>query len=150
MTREHFGPQSDLPARTLAAVRKSARQQRVSETDLRRRDQPQYSGARASDRDPALIGSSIDELVEIRGWHLESAAGNVHAKWPQIVGNDIADHVQPQKYDGDSSTLHVVADSATWATQIRLLTPHILRRIDAEIGPGVVKQLTVSAGRKSG
>lgn len=150
MTSEYSGSKSDLPARALAAVRKSTRQRRVSEIALRRGHEPQFSGAGASDRDPAPIGSSIDELVETRGWHLDSAVGRVKAKWTHIVGNDIASHVQPNTYDGDSLTLHVVADSATWATQIRLLAPHILGRIDAEIGPGVVKQLTVSAGRRSG
>ena len=44
-------------------------------------------------------------------------------RWPQIVGPEVAQHCEPQKYDEDERVLTVQCDSTAWATQLRLLAP---------------------------
>ena len=40
-------------------------------------------------------------------------------RWDQLVGADVAAHTRPERFsDGE---LVVIADSAAWATQVRLL-----------------------------
>jgi predicted nucleic acid-binding Zn ribbon protein len=141
--------QSDLPARTLADVRKHSRRTK-SQSKSTQPSGPQYSGSGASDRDPMLADRSLDELVKERGWERRSAVGSVIGRWPELVGANIAAHAVPEHFEESSATLHVSADSGTWATQLRLLTPAILARLDAEVGAGVVKSILVTTkGRAS-
>ncbi len=60
----------------------------------------------------------------------------------------MAAHCAPERFaDG---VLVVRADSTTWATQVRLLAPVLQRRLDEEVGAGVVERLEVlGPGRPS-
>ena len=63
-------------------------------------------------------------------------------RWTAVVGEDIAAHASPTALrDG---TLHVVAESTAWATQLRLLQTQLLAKIAAAVGDGVVKQLRIT------
>ena len=45
----------------------------------------------------------------------------VFARWPELVGEEVADHCTPESFaDGK---LVVRTDSTAWATQLRLLAP---------------------------
>jgi predicted nucleic acid-binding Zn ribbon protein len=65
----------------------------------------------------------------------------VIARWEQIVGADLAAHVTTEQYaDGE---LTVRADSTAWATQVKLLAPNLVRRLNEEIGHGSVTRVIV-------
>ena len=99
------------------------------------------SGPGKDGRDPALVGEELDRLLADRGWVADVTVGSVVGRWEQIVGPDIAAHVQPSSFEG--SVLTVAAESTAWATQMRLLTSMVLGRIEAEVGAGVVTELVV-------
>lgn len=92
-------------------------------------------------RDPRLLDAEMDRLVRSRGWGADVQVGAVIGRWATIVGGDVAAHVQPLGFDG--TVLTVQADSTAWATQMRLLTHSVLTRIEAEVGAGVVTEITV-------
>jgi predicted nucleic acid-binding Zn ribbon protein len=99
------------------------------------------SGSARDGRDPSLLGDQLDRLLVDRGWKVDVAVGSVMGRWAEIVGPDIAGHVEPLTFvDG---VLTVRADSTAWATQMRLLSSSLLARIDEEIGAGAVKELRV-------
>jgi len=53
----------------------------------------------------------------------------------------VAAHTRPERFsDGE---LVVIADSAAWATQVRLLTSALLRRLNIELGHGTVTSVVV-------
>lgn len=56
--------------------------------------------------------------------------GGVFGKWDAAVGDQIAAHVRPIKLD--HATLLVEADTATWATQVKLLSDTIIERLREE------------------
>jgi predicted nucleic acid-binding Zn ribbon protein len=142
------------PARALLArVRAdaAARGRRVRERTALRRgdvDGQRRSGSTPDERDPQLLGQSVDRLVEERGWQGRAAVGGVVARWPVVVGPEVADHCAPERFvDG---VLTVRADSTAWATQVRLLAPTLLARLNAECGDGTVLQVRVyGPGRPS-
>lgn len=102
---------------------------------------PVLSGSARDGRDPALLGDQLDRLLLDRGWKVDVAVGSVMGRWPEIVGPDIAGHVEPLTFvDG---ILTVRADSTAWATQMKLLASSLLARIDEEIGAGAVSELKV-------
>ncbi|WP_240677022.1 DUF721 domain-containing protein [Actinacidiphila soli] len=101
------------------------------------------SGARADGRDPLPLGAAINRLITERGWEAPAAVGGVMGRWPQLVGDDIALHCEPQKYDEEARVLTVQCDSTAWATQLRLLAPTLVARLNADLGHGTVKVIKV-------
>lgn len=99
------------------------------------------SGSDRDGRDPALLGDQLERLLVDRGWKVDIAVGSVMGRWEQIVGPDIAAHVEPQSFT--ETVLTVRADSTSWATQMRLLASAVLARVEQEIGPGTVSELKV-------
>ncbi|MFE9608198.1 DUF721 domain-containing protein [Streptomyces sp. NPDC006012] len=101
------------------------------------------SGARADGRDPMALGAAINRLITERGWEAPAAVGGVMGRWPQIVGDDLAKHCVPQRYDEEERALSVQCDSTAWATQLRLLAPALVARLNEDLGHGTVKLIKV-------
>jgi predicted nucleic acid-binding Zn ribbon protein len=67
--------------------------------------------------------------------------GSVFGRWEEIVGRDLAAHTRPDHFaDGE---LAVTADSTAWATQVRLLAPALVARLNTELGDGTVRRVKV-------
>jgi len=142
----------DLAAQALAAARADALARTgrppgaAGENFVQRKSQgnsPEAGqrGRRERRDDPAPLGAAIDGLVTETGWSLAVAAGSVFGRWAQIVGPDLAAHTAPDGLaDGE---LVVTADSTAWATQLRLLAADLVRRLNAELGDGTVRRVTV-------
>lgn len=101
------------------------------------------SGARADGRDPMALGAAINRLITERGWEAPAAVGGVMGRWPQIVGEDVAKHCVPEKYDEDERVLVVRCDSTAWATNLRLLAPTLVARLNEDLGHGAVRMIKV-------
>jgi predicted nucleic acid-binding Zn ribbon protein len=100
-----------------------------------------WSGAAADERDPQPLENAVERLVDEHGWGEDIAVHAVIARWEQIVGADLAAHVTTEQYaDGE---LTVRADSTAWATQVKLLAPNLVRRLNEEIGHGSVTRVIV-------
>jgi len=102
------------------------------------------SGARADRRDPMAFGAAINRLITERGWETPAAMGGVMGRWPQIVGEDVANHCVPEKYDEEERILVVRCDSTAWATNLRLLAPTLVARLNEDLGHGAVKLIKVN------
>ena len=97
--------------------------------------------ARARREDPQPLSTALDGLLADQGWQTQAAVGSVFGRWDQLVGPDVAAHTRPERFsDGE---LVVIADSAAWATQVRLLTSAVLRRLNIELGHGTVTRVVV-------
>ena len=102
---------------------------------------PARGRARARRDDPQQLGAAIEGLVDSAGWREPAAVGSLFGRWAEIVGGDLAAHTRPDSLaDGE---LTVSADSTAWATQLRLLAGQLVRRLNAELGDGVVRQVRV-------
>ncbi len=99
------------------------------------------SGSGADERDPQLIGPTLDRLVSDRGWELDLKVQAVFGRWAELVGTEVAAHTTPEAFaDGK---LVVRTDSTAWATQLRLLAPTVVRRLNEELGHGTVTLIEV-------
>jgi hypothetical protein len=91
--------------------------------------------------DPQRLGQAIGGLLDEHGWQQRAAIGSVFGRWGEIVGPELAAHTKPDAFtDGE---LAVTADSTAWATQVRLLAPQLVRRLNAELGDGTVRRVRV-------
>lgn len=138
-------PGPDLARAALAAARAEARARGVDTRRARRtslrRSSTARSGSSPDDRDPQLLGSVVDRMVAERGWEQPVAVGGAIGRWAEIVGEDTAAHVRPEGFD--DGELVVACDSTAWATQLRLLAPTLVRRLNEELGDGTVRRVRV-------
>jgi predicted nucleic acid-binding Zn ribbon protein len=93
-------------------------------------------------RDPQLLGSALNALIADQGWSTQTATADVLSRWAEIVGADLAEHVTPQGFNEGELTL--IADSTTWATQVRLLLPQVHQTLDKALGTGVITKITIN------
>lgn len=146
----------DVARQALAAARAEARRRGLApgrvpaadprrEADSPRRRRPlasdERSGAHPDERDPQLLGPTLDRLVAERGWETDAAVGGVMGRWEAIVGPEVSAHATPVAFDDGELVLQ--ADSTAWATQIRLLAPSLLARMADELGAGTVTAVSV-------
>ncbi|WP_193241614.1 DUF721 domain-containing protein [Streptomyces phaeolivaceus] len=140
---EHSGV--DLARVALRAAKEAARArgEATQQKKQARRGGGLRSGARADGRDPMPLGPAINRLITERGWETPAAVGGVMGRWPQIVGDDLARRCVPERYDEDERVLHVRCDSTAWATNVRLLAPQLVARLNEDLGHGTVRLLKV-------
>ncbi|MFI1505056.1 DUF721 domain-containing protein [Streptomyces sp. NPDC020597] len=135
----------DLARVALRAAREQARARgdAAQQKKQARRGAGLRSGARADGRDPMALGAAINRLLNERGWEAPAAVGGVMGRWPQIVGEDVAKHCVPERYDDEERTLIVRCDSTAWATNLRLLAPTLVARLNEDLGHGAVRLIKV-------
>lgn len=121
------------PARTDAARRwRTAREARSS-------------GAHPDDRDPQTMDTTLGRFVSEQGWETELRVHGVFSRWESIVGHDVGQHVTPESFaDG---RLVVRTDSTAWATQMKMLAPDVVRRLNEVLGDGTVEVIAVEGPR---
>lgn len=92
--------------------------------------------------DPQPLAAVLPSMLQRYGWEENVQVGAVVGRWAEIVGQDIADHCQIESFE--DGVLCIRASSTPWATQLRLLQPVLLRRLDEEVGAGVVKKVCIA------
>ncbi len=128
-------------ARSLAGSKRPARRTPRRPGTRPRRSDPKASGAFPDDRDPQLLDSTIGRLIAEQGWGTDVRVHGVFSRWDHLVGREVAQHCRPESYaDGK---LVVRTDSTAWATQMRLLAPTVVRRLNQELGDGTVTVIDV-------
>lgn len=110
-------------------------------SSFRRRTFTKSSGARPDDRDPQLLEQAMGRLIANHGWEVDLRVQGVFGRWAELVGSEVADHCTPESFD--DGRLVVRTDSTAWATQLKLLAPSIVRRLNEDLGHGTVTVIEV-------
>jgi len=116
----------DLARSLLAAARRRANKfnrEREREKGKNGRNSRVESDHSSEYQGPQLLNQSLEELIAQRGWREKMKDSDLFIKWSDVVGAEIADHVQPISFSQGVLTLS--ADSTAWATQIRLIHEQI-------------------------
>jgi predicted nucleic acid-binding Zn ribbon protein len=146
------GPQEPRPdglELARAMTRASAKTTPAKRAQRRARAQPpsrsRVSGAHPDERDPQPIDTTLGRLVEDHGWELDLRVHAVFGRWVELVGEEVGAHSTPESFaDGK---LVVRTDSTAWATQLTLLAPTVVRRLNEELGNGAVTVIDVQGPR---
>ncbi|HEY9079568.1 DUF721 domain-containing protein [Magnetovibrio sp.] len=99
----------------------------------------------------APVALSVDRLTKrLLGKH-GFTHGAIVTKWPEIVGDTMARHTQPEKIvfsrDGATGgTLHLKTDSGAFATQLQHQEPQIIERINTFFGYRAVVRIKLIQG----
>jgi len=128
-------------ALTRASARSTPLRRARKKTEGRRPRPGRASGAHPDERDPQPLDTTVGRIVEDHGWDLNLRVQGVFARWAEIVGAEIAGHTTPESFaDG---RLVVRTDSTAWATQLKLLAPSVVRRLNEDLGHGTVTVIEI-------
>ena len=139
---EHHDDGLDLArALTRAASRSTPMQRKKSRKRDQRPTRGRVSGAHPDERDPQLLDTTVGRLVDDHGWAVDLRVHGVFGRWAELVGAEVAQHCTPESFN--DGKLLVRTDSTAWATQLRLLAPTVVRRLNEELGHGTVTLIEV-------
>lgn len=94
------------------------------------------------------LGDALAEVAADLGLGDVGTAGEIAARWEELVGRSLAVHVRPVRLrDG---VLVVQADSPGWASQLRYLGADVAERVNSALGREVVVEVRVAVGRPKG
>lgn len=133
---ENESDQADAADAAAQALRRATRSTAPRKAPKAAPSVPTYSG-----RDPQPVSRAVDDLLTQRGWRDESAIAHLMAQWPEIVGQDLAEHVRPTGFR--EGVLSLTAESTAWATQVRLLIKDLHAVVDQQVGAGIVTSISV-------
>jgi len=101
--------------------------------------------ARASGRernaDPTPLAEALGEVIRAEGWSTEISVHALLGRWPALVGDAVAQHSAPESFAAGVVTVRT--DSTAWASQLRLMTPLLLAKLNAALGDGTIKRIAV-------
>lgn len=131
-------------AKSIAGASLNAPRRKKPHARRKQRDggRPKASGAHPDERDPQTLDLTLGRLVSDHGWALDLKVHSVFGRWAAIVGDEVAQHSVPTSFE--DGRLLVRADSTAWATQLRLLAPTLVRRLNEELGHGSVTVIEVA------
>lgn len=138
---EHRPDGLDLAKAAARAAAASPGTPARKKTGPRRRTFTRSSGARPDDRDPQLLDDAMGRLIAHHGWELDLKVQGVFGRWAELVGQEVADHCTPESFE--DGRLVVRTDSTAWATQLKLLAPSVVRRLNEDLGHGTVTVIEV-------
>ena len=104
----------------------------IKSRDQKRREENQKRGSQPFDsgRDPVKASASLDQLFGEFNWTSQLAQATLFTEWNKVVGADSAEASYPEELKNE--VLSIRCRSTAWATQLRLLAPQILEKINQQ------------------
>jgi predicted nucleic acid-binding Zn ribbon protein len=106
----------------------------------RRRSRPVRS-SRPKNEDPSSIAELLGQVVRDQGWQEQLDDQRIFTDWVSIVGPEVAQHAQIEAFE--QNIAYVRASSTAWATQLKMLAPRIVAKLNAALGDGMVTRIDV-------
>ncbi|MFW0155861.1 DUF721 domain-containing protein [Rothia sp. P6271] len=100
-----------------------------------------YTGSGEDYRDPQPLSYAIDKLIRSRGWKDPVAVSSVLARWKELMGEHVAEHTTPEKYQDTKVTIR--CSSTSWATNLKLMKSEVLKMFERELGAGIVTDIII-------
>nr|WP_040159262.1 DciA family protein [Nigerium massiliense] len=109
--------------------------------EQRRRAAPRRASTRRSKQDPMALGEALEGFVAERGWQTEVNVHLLLGRWASLVGASNAEHSRPESFTAGVVTIRT--DSSAWASQLRLMTPQLLAKLNASLGDGTINKIVI-------
>lgn len=93
---------------------------------------------------PEGIREALLELARRSGIEYPMETARLFASWERIVGPQVAARCRPVSLKRRVLTVH--AASQAWASELKYLAPEVMRRVNAELGRQVVRDVRVKLG----
>lgn len=87
--------------------------------------------------------ASVRKVMRSLGLESRMRETALLARWAELVGAEVAAHARPFQYR--HGTLIVLVDHPTWMWELQSVKPLMVRRINAELGRGFVRDIVFRA-----
>ena len=94
--------------------------------------------------DPVRLGEVLDAVGRRLGLGAPVQVGRIWRAWPEIVGDAMADHVEPTSLR--AGVLRVRTESPAWANEMGYLSDEIRRRVNGFLREEAVVEVRVWTG----
>lgn len=111
---------------------------RIHKQKRQPRRRPSERGKRS---DPVPLGEALDGVIRDRGWSTEISVHSLLGRWASLVGPAVAEHSRPEGFAAGVVTVRT--DSTAWASQLRLMAPQLLAKLNEALGDGTVARIAV-------
>lgn len=91
--------------------------------------------------DPMPLGDALERVIAERGWSAEVSVHLLMGRWVEFVGPSVAEHSAPEAFA--DRVLVVRTSSTAWASQLRLMAPQLLAKMNASLGEGTIKRVQI-------
>ncbi|GHG63042.1 DciA family protein [Streptomyces griseocarneus] len=128
----------DLARIALRRAREDAHRRRFSPAQARK-----IPTRRRGRTQPVALSSVVEEVLAARmpaGFLISST---VLRQWEDTVGAEMARRVRVVHFDLDSGRLTVQADSRAWATQLQLLVPMLIVRLNDHTAAQTIRTISI-------
>lgn len=106
----------------------------------KRRSRP-VKPARPQKEDASSIADLLGQVVRDQGWTDRLDDQRIFTEWAAIVGSEVAQHAQIEGFE--DALVQVRASSTAWMTQLKLLAPRIVAKLNDALGEGTVTRIEV-------
>lgn len=108
----------------------------------RKKNRPRRAASgRSGSRDPVALGEALEGVIADQGWTTEVSVHLLLGRWAHLVGPANAEHSKPESFS--AGVVVIRADSTAWASQLRLMTPQLLAKLNAALGDGTISRITI-------
>ena len=91
--------------------------------------------------EPMALGEALEDVIEQRGWGTEVNVHLLLGRWPELVGEVVAEHSVPEAFR--EGVVVVRTSSTNWAAQLRLMAPQLLAKMNASLGEQAVRRVQI-------
>ena len=91
---------------------------------------------------PQSLKTLLSDLIESKGWSDKIDEGRLPDIWDEVVGEHIAKATKVRKFE--NGVLFVSTDSSTWRSEIKLMAPMLIEKLNEKIGKNLIKELKVN------
>lgn len=92
-----------------------------------------------------MLGNSISVFLKKLGIERKVKEYEIIAKWPELVGENVASATIPEKVEyrkvEDKHVLIVKVKNSAWRHELIYLKGHILSKVETEIGRGIINDI---------
>lgn len=103
------------------------------------RRRPRSSGRGGSD--PTALGDALGAMIADEGWSTQVSVHALLGRWPSLVGDAVARHSRPEGFA--AGVVKIRTDSTAWASQLRLMAPQLLAKLNEAVGDGAITRLEI-------
>lgn len=96
---------------------------------------------RGAKGDPMPVGDALAGLIKQQGWTTDLSVHSLLGRWPALVGPVVAEHSKPEGFSG--GVIAVRTDSTAWASQLRLMAPQLVAKLNEKLGQGTITRLDI-------
>ena len=98
---------------------------------------------RTGGRDPVGLAALLGRINAEQGWAIGLDGGNLIDQWAALCPDRYRGHLEPAAFHTDRGQLDVRPDSHTYATELRMCAPILVRELNQKLGRVAVRSIRV-------